>query len=541
ANEDLAAILASFAAGQTGPEAREIAARYPDARRAARTASFLYREAARAYARAPDHAHDAVLAHERARACSRDDVLLHLEHASACETADDLDGARASLLELVARAEPRRGAALQFQLAELAERQGDSIEALARLRAAHALAPDAAVVAAVLEDRLLDGGDYAGLCDLSIARAERTASDDERRYALQRAALAADRAGDSARALSLYDRVANESADKAAALRELFGAALRFGDTNALRDAAMRLLKCDIDHAERSAMLRASYEAALRDQDDEGALVLLRSALDEPACDAWAAHSAWVLSALHADRELLALAHEKLAELAERSEDNQLAAAHLAAQSRALMRRGDHERAVTQLRRALELVPAHVYTVALLEESLFARGETAEAVHLLRASASEERDAQRSEAALLHAGAAAEQANRLDLARSSYDQAAERDPLAFAPLWARLRFAERSDDRELRLAALRALADRESALDRPGPAQLELAEALIARKQFEAAVPPLTAALAHDATAFEAATNALLLPRGRAAETLRPQALSLLAEQSARGTRRTLE
>ena len=248
-----------------------------------------------------------------------------------------------------------------------------------------------------------------------------------------------------------------------------------------------------------------------------------------------------MVAALHDDRALLSLAHEKLAELAERAEDNQLAAAHLAAQSRALVRLSNHARAVTQLRRALELLPTHTYAVALLEESLFARGETAEVVHLLRASASADRDAQRREAALLHAGAAAEAAGRLDLARSSYDEAAERDPLAFAALWARLRFAERHGDRALRLAALHALAARETELERPGNAHLELAEALLGRSDPAAAILPLTAALANDATAFEAAASAALLPRSADAESLRPRALSFLAEHSARQPRRALE
>jgi hypothetical protein len=540
ASEDLGALIASFAAGNTGPEPRELAARYPDASHASQAAAFFYREAGRLYGQVEGHAGAAVLAYERASACMHGDVLLALERASACEAAQDWSGARTGLLELAAQAEPRRAAGLQFQLAELAERQGEPDEALACLRSALARAPDSAVVAAVLEDRLLDRGEHAALCDLLIERAHRLHAAD-RSCALLRAAMLADRAQDAVRALALYDEVTRLVTDPAPVLRELYGAALRFAQPSALRDAGARLLACDIDHAERSAVLRGCYEAALSQRDLTGARELLRSALDEPACESWASHSAWIVAALHDDRALLSLAHEKLAELAERAEDNELAAAHLAAQSRALVRLGDHARAVTQLRRALELLPTHTYAVALLEECLFARGETAEVVHLLRESASADRDAQRREAALLHAGAAAEAAGRLDLARSSYDEAAERDPLAFAALWARLRFAERSGDSSLRLSALHALAARENALERPGSAQLELAEALIAADDFAAAVEPLTAALSNESSSFEAAAAGALLPRGAQAEALRPRALSLLAEHSSRQTRRAFE
>ena len=538
--EDLGALFAAFASAPRGSEPNDLSVRCPDAASAAQAAAFFYREAGRLHASLPDHERDAVQAYERAVACLRDDVLLGLERVAACDAADDVAGARAGLLDLLPKADPRRAAALQFELAELAERQGDSDEALTRLRAAHALAPDTSVVSAVLEDRLLDRRDYNALCDLLVERAGRL-QDDDRRCALLRAAFCADRAGDAARALALYDAVAPLLADPTGLLREQFGAAQRFGRCRASRAAGARLLECDIDHAERSAVLHACYQAALAEEDVPGALATLRRALAEPACEQWAPHSAWSLAALHKDDELLALAHHALAELAESAEDAELAAAHLAAESRARVRLGDDALAIDQLRRALALVPTQAYAVALLEERLVARGEATEAVHLLLESASIERDAQGSEQALLRAAVAAEQAGQIDLARSSYADAVQRDPHGFAPLWALLRFAERHADATLRLASLRALAERESALERPGGAQLELAEALCARGEWSASVPLLTAALSHDASAFEAAASSALLPQQAGADGLRPRALSLLAEQCTRTARRALE
>jgi Tfp pilus assembly protein PilF len=538
--EDLGAMLAAFASGQTGPDPMELATRYPDVASAARAAAFYYREAGRLYAKLDDGAADAVLAYERALACTRNDVLLLLEYGAVCEAADDLNGARASIRELLPHADARRAAALHFQLAELAEREGEPADALERLQAARALAPDAPVVSAVLEDRLLDAGDFATLSGVLDERARRLSGAD-RSCALLRAALSADRANDASRALALYDEAASVLADKTPVLRELYGAALRFAAVATLRDAGAKLLFCDLEPAERSAVMRASYESALAERDVPSAQTLLRAALQEPACQLWAAHSAWVVAASNADRDLLALAHGKLAELAERAEDGELAAAHLAAQSRALIRLGDDAQAVTRLRRALELVPTHAYAVALLEDCLLVRGEAGEAVQLLRDAASAERDTRRGESALLQAAVAAENAGRLDLARSSYDEAAERDPLAFAPLWARLRFAERSGDAALRLSALRALAARETALERPASAQLELAEALCARADFAFAVAPLAAALSNDATAFEAATTTALLPQRAAAGALRSRGLSFLAEHTSRPARQAFE
>ena len=192
-----------------------------------------------------------------------------LERVAAYQAADDLSGARAGLLELLAQAEPKRAAGLHFQLAELAERQGEPSEARERLRAALALAPDSAVVAAVLEDRLLDAGQYAELCDLLVERARRLHAED-RSCALLRAAMFADRARDAQRAIALYDEVAGLVADPAPVLRELYGVALRFDEPAAQRDAGARLLACDIDHAERSAVMRGCYEAALRQPGSAG-------------------------------------------------------------------------------------------------------------------------------------------------------------------------------------------------------------------------------------------------------------------------------
>jgi tetratricopeptide (TPR) repeat protein len=540
--EDSGALLAAFASGarsHSEAERAEILARFPDNARATLAAAFYYRSAGRLHNALPAP-REALHAYERAIACAPEDVLLGLELAAVYEANDAIADARSTLARLLPAADSRRAAALEFQLAELAERQGEAAAALDHLQSALAHTPDAPAISAVLEDRLLDAGTLDELADVLDARARRLQG-AERETALWRAALIADRAADAPRALELLEQLVAASEDQTPVLRELYGVALRAGLPSQLAAAAERLLACDIDHAERSALLRDRYEAALASEDPARARACLRSALEEPACEGWAAHAAWLVGALHGDLALTAEAHAQLAEQAELHLDSELAAAHLAARSRALLRVGEVEAANQCLRRVLSLSPANAYALAMLEQQLLTRGETAEAAHLLREAALAERDVRRGEQALLHAGLLAEAAGSPELARSSYEEAAERDPRAIAPRWALLRLAERNHDPALRLSALSALAAAEARLERPGGAHLELAGALAAAAEFEAAVPPLRAALEQEAVAFEAAASAVLLPRGAAADGLRVDALSVLAEHTSRHSRRAFE
>ena len=554
AHEDLGALLAGYAAGagpdavtgaESSADALDIAARYPRRGDAAQAAAFHYHMAALLRAPDPEHAVDALHAHERAAACMPADVLLGLELSAAYQSLDALSDAQAQLEKLLPTADARCTAVLQFELAELAERQGDSAAALAHLRAAHAAAPDAPAINAVLEDRLLDEADARGLCELLQARAAQLAEAqvDDRRVLLWRAALAADRANDTGRALGLWGELLGHvsGAQRTSVLRELHGTAARAGLLPQLAAAAQQLLESGIAAPERAAVWRSRYEAALGQSVLSEARTSLEGALEDAACQDWAPHAAWLFAGLQGDHALLALAHAKLAAAAEQHDDAPLAAAHLAARGRALLRAGEKVEATLSLRRALTHARADHYAAALLERCLLARGETDAAIALLRESAQAEADARAQQSALLSAGELAESAGQLELARRSYDEAAGRDPSDFAAQWARLRFAERSRDVPRRLSALRALAEREATHGRPGSAHLELGEALAARGEFAAAALPLTAAIENHSIALEAAAGAVLLPRSAPAEALRPRALSELAEQAARKTRSLFE
>lgn len=540
AYEDIGALLAGFAADQTGPEPLEIATRFPNRESASRAAAYYYHVAARLHAQASPHSPEAVTAHERAAACVPSDVLIGLELASAYRGQGSISEAQAQLLRLLASADSDGTARLSFELAELAARQGDNQGALHYLRRAYAAAPEAPSIHAVLEDRLLDSGDLTELCELLEARARQSDGPDQR-VLLWRAALAAERAQDPQRALTLWSSLVGvcEGAERSAALRELYGLATRSQLPSQLAAAAEKLLACPISAAERGAVWRARYEAALALQDASGARSSLERALGDSACDVWAPHTAWLVAGLRGDSALLVRAHDKLSALAEHAGDSALAAAHRAAQGRALLRTGASLDATAALRHAVALSPANVYAVSLLERCLVTRGETSAAIDVLRDAARAFADRSSQQLALLQAGELAEAAGQLDSARRSYDDAVACDPSAFAALWESLRFAERTRDQPRRLSALTTLAQRETA--RPAHAHLELAELLAARAEHTRALAPLSAAMDNDVVALEAAATAALLPRTRAGETLRVRALSELAERTAQQTRRALE
>lgn len=522
--EDAASLLAAHAAGQHGADYEDIAGRFPDAAAAMTTAAWLYRRAGQQFLASEETAADAQRVFERACASQPSELVLHMERADAGQMTGELAGARTSLEALLESAPPPRAAALQFRLADLAQHSGDVHEAAERLRAGLALDPESPVLRAAYEDALIDSAALPALASLLGDRAK-TSSGADQTIALMRAAAVAEAAGDLPRALTALRRAAESGEPEPLLLREWYGLALRAHDRAALRSACDRLLQCELRPAERSAVCRSRYDACLAEGDYPRALSALGEALKDPACEDWAGHSAWVLAALRGDYALLATAHETLAD---QSAEPELTAAHIAAAGRAYLRSGAPDRALRCFRRVLEISPTDVYAVSALEGLLVARNEAGEALRLLRDTAAAERDQQRAELALLHAGSAALAAGRPDLAARSYDDAAEKNPDSLAPAWARLRLAERSHDLALGTRALRALAERETRIGQPGIAQLELAERLDVLGEWRHALGALSSAFDGEHVSYEAAASALLAPRA-AEEGSDPRALRVLA------------
>ena len=165
------------------------------------------------------------------------------------------------------------------------------------------------------------------------ALAERS---DDRGLSLWRAAtLAAYQLADFPRAKELYQQAIERHDEPELILRELYTAASQLEDAglDETLDAIMGLLP-QVEGAERSALLHHRY-SLLRDagRADEAASVLQQALkLDETA--SWSADAARAYAASVGNHALLAEAHRVIAEQAE---DDEVAAAHLAAGGRAVL------------------------------------------------------------------------------------------------------------------------------------------------------------------------------------------------------------
>src|SRR5690606_18331296 len=146
------------------------------------------------------------------------------------------------------------------RLAELAQLRGDPDAARESLKKALGADPASAAAAAMLDDLLLDQGEHAE----RIAQLERRAEDGEapaRALALWHAGqIAAEHLDDFSKSAALHLTAAELSPDKAAVLRELYGAALRHGAMESAHEAVRALIDTTSDPEERGALLRDLYE-----------------------------------------------------------------------------------------------------------------------------------------------------------------------------------------------------------------------------------------------------------------------------------------
>lgn len=507
--------------------------RFADEERASAESAALWRDAARLRAVTLDDPGGAVLAYAQALAIRPNDLLLHQERMLACGLAGDLEGAAAEAEALIAAGvDGRHATGLHFRIAELALGKGERDGARAALAQALVADPQSAAAAAMLEDLAADDGLHAERVQrLEALALDASAVPAERAMAAFRAAqIAADELSDALRARALYALAASLTVDAQAVLREAHGAALRLGDPDGALEAGAALLALPLEDDERSAVLRERL-GLLRDAGDEAqADALLAAAVADRSSASWALDAARVRGAVAGQDALLAAAHEALAA---RALDDDSACAHLAAAARARIKAGDEEGAARLLRATLERTPGHSYAVALLEEILRSRGEAEEVVALLRQAAAAQHGARAAETSLLLAGAAAEAAGDVPLAARTYEEAADRDAEAVAPLHALAHLAERASDLSLLLRAREGLAARETATGQPGRASLELGEhyALISGHS-ELAETPLRAAIDDLQVGAFAGISLALLPH-LAAD---PETRSLAVERLLRGT-----
>ncbi len=451
--------------------------RFDDAERADAEAAALWREAGRIRALALGDGAGASQAYAQALALRPDAPLLRHERMLACELAGDVEGAAAEARALLGAAGVgRHAAALHFRIAELALAQGDRAGARAALDAALAVDPRGAASAAILDDLAADDGLHAErLARLEVEALAASSPPEVRADAALRAAqLAADELGDATRARALYTLASSLVAEPITILREAHGAALRLGDASGALESGAALLALSLEAAERSALLRERVSLLRATEGGAAELdALLTGVVAEPAESHWAPDAARVHAASTGNRALLAAAHEALAAGAE---DDESAAAHLAAAGRARVALGDETGALRALRAALGRVPGSRYAVALLEALHRSRGEAEEIVALLREAAAAQQGDRAAEMALLLAGAAAEAAGDAALACRTYAEVAERAGATSSPWHALARLAAKTADAAALRRAREGLAAAE-AVDGPASrAALALAE-----------------------------------------------------------------
>jgi hypothetical protein len=458
-----------------------------------------------------------------------DDALLRAMLVEAAAAAGEHDVVRRESAELLERQLPPGLAAGLLFHASRAARAADDPDALLLIGRALELAPGSFVLRATL-DRWL-AADHRFDVWIEVL-AKREGDDEERGFALWRAATIAELdLGDGARARALYAQAAERLPSPGPVLRELLESALAAGDDEAASDAIATLLAGELTPEERSALLRDRVLLLARTEGGESRLAAaIDHAIGASEASAWAPDDARVRAGEARRFSTLTKAHLTLAALAD---DEELAAAHFAAAGRAAVRGGDDAAAESALREALERAPGHRYATALLEEVYRARGDADAVVALLREAAEAHGGTRAALVELLLAGAAAEAAGDVKLAADTYEEAADRQPDARAPLWALERLALSTGDDALLLRAREGLSERELADGTPGRATLELGDHYVRLGKSALAEAPLRACL-ESPFALEAAAALVAAPADELDPSARVAALEILVREAAR-------
>jgi len=500
--------------------------RFRNAEHALQHSAALWRDAARVRALGCHDPVSAQAAYDQALLVFPDNLLLHQEKMFACELANDLSGAAAEATFLLQRdGLGSYAAALHFRIAENAQSTEDMAAVRTSLEAALTADPGSPAAGALLDDWQLDNDQARALIDRLLVRAREHHDPDALLRAID---LEANVVGDLTAAKAIAQR-AFDGDHRPVMWRLLLAAAYGARDHRLAADASAQLCELGVSDVEHSVLCRERHHLLRHDLADMTAAdALLRAALEDPRCRDWAPDCARLMALAHADYALLCTAHRALAE---RATDDELRAAHGCAGARASLRAGDEHAAIVLLRDALSRDPTNPYAVALLEDILLRRGEAAEAVQLLRSSANVQADAKRGEIALLHAGAAAEIAGDITLAARSYEESADKDQAALAPLWSLRRLAERTGDNALLLRALEGLAARERNLGAASVAALDVGEHYDTAGRPELAIDPLDAALADRNVGTAAALSLVTLPRIPADTEARDRALTHLQQR----------
>jgi hypothetical protein len=332
---------------------------------------------------------------------------------------------------------------------------GAQESSLAVLREAAARYPSSEYAQAALDVALVRAESRAERIERLLARAIGVEGEARALPLWHAARLLSASARPSEDAQAAFLEAASASSQwEAAILRDALGAAVHERDAEAIIARCDELQARGVSDEEHSVLSFCKYDVARHlARAPDVADRFLREALADGRCSGWAPDVARARAAHADDCELLALAHEALAE---RSDGDDVVG-HLCAAGRAYARNRDWGRAERVLRDALSRAPDESYVVGLLEGVLRQGGRPEDVVALARARRSEANDAALGELSMLLAGATAERDGNLAAARHAYEQALHQSPDSASAALALADVERRAGDEGAKLRAYESL------------------------------------------------------------------------------------
>jgi tetratricopeptide (TPR) repeat protein len=405
----------------------------------------------------------------------------------------------------------------------------DVHRAMDTLRDAAARHPDSDYAQAALDVALIRGAAHAERAKRLREHGESAEGEQLARLAWHAAQLTALDPAASSQAQSLYSKASSAATvSKEWILREALGVALVAKQPSDILARCDELMQCDIEPTERALLAFCRYDV-MHDVQEAGqeAELFLRDSIEDPNSYTWAPHVARAHAAWSGRTDLLAEAHEAIADLT--AGDTQLG--HLCAAGHAYARSRDWSAAERVLRQALSAAPDDRYIVALLEGVLREGGRPEDVVSLARERSQDEPNAALGELSLLLAGATAERSGNLTAAQHAYEQALLEAPGSPSAALALLDVTRRQGDAHARLRAYAHLS--ESHLG-GGVAELYAllrGDALSAGGDADAS-DAYERALDHPVTALYAAVALLSTPTNLTTDDQRSAAEEILADAS---------
>ncbi len=444
---------------------------------------------------------------EKALARTPDDVHARLRSLKLAEERSDLDVV-AQARDWFRRTAPAHPAfvAHEIQSASSIEDDAASIETLRRIAAEN---PGSAYAQAALDVASIRAGAWSEVARPGRDR-EETPDETIRQLRMWRAALLDERQRTSGGISGLVDAAAVSPCWRAAILRDALGIALVAKDADSIESISDELLLSDLDAAERARVALSKYDVRrhARGDIDEGRR-FLREALDREDADPWVPFVARVRGALDEDADLLARAHEALAELTEGTTRS----GHLCAAARAHVQAGRWDEAERTIRLAMEAAPQDEHVVSLLDSVLRGADDPRRVVAAAEERALLDPTSALHELSLLSAGAHAERAGDLGAARRAYEAACRHAPDSTASALALADVGRRQSDAHAAGLAYGRLAESCSGEGVPQMFSLLQGDALSsAEHSARQAAAAYERALEHPSTALGGAVALLTLP-----------------------------